>query len=451
MPLRLLQRAPLILLLMYLALACLGAARQKGAERQNPYPLPYPPALPGGQTVVTDESADLLKPPPGLREGVAIAKTPPRIDFLYYPGQDHAGKPWSDWGEGCVADGKFYSAIGDHLSPRGTGLVYEYDPASKKLRVLADVRKFLEEGGHLPPGSDYTPGKIHSKVQMGSDGWLYYATHRGSTKVTSNEHRYEGDWVLRTHPATGKTEVVMRGPVPKHSIPTSVLDPRRLIFYAGTAPGTHAEKQDVQFFALDVKSGKVLLAAGDGPKRSAILSSSTGRLYWDGKKYDPKTNRITDCPAAPGVRSATWETPQAVVYGTTERSADVWAFNVKDETLTQLGSGAVGKQEYTTSMAADPTGRYLYYVPGAHGKAAGDGTPVVQFDVKARKPKVLAFLAPYYAAKYGYTPDGTFGVALDEKGETLFVTWNGMRKGQPKFWESCAMTAIHIPASERPR
>jgi hypothetical protein len=432
-----------------MAFVCLGAAKQKRAERENPYPLPYPPTLPGGQSVASDESPEFLNPPPGLREGVAIAKTPPRIDFLYYPGQDHAGNPWSDWGEGCVAGGKFYSAIGDHLSPGGTGLVCEYDPATRNIRILADIRKFLVEGGHLPAGSDYTPGKIHSKLQMGSDGWLYYATHRGSTKVTADEHKYEGDWVLRTHPGTGKTEVVMRGAVPKHSIPASVLDPRRLIFYGGTAPGTDAEKQDVQFFALDVKTRKLLLTAGDGPKRSAILSPSTGRLYWDGKKYDPATNQVTDCPAAPSVRSATAETPQGIVYGTTERSADIWAFNVKDETLTQVGSGAVAKQQYTTSMAADPTGRYLYYVPGAHGKAAEDGTPVVQFDVDTRKPKVLAFLSPFYPDNYGYTPDGTFGVALDEKGETLFVTWNGMRKGQPKFWESCAMTAIYIPASER--
>ena len=77
--------------------------------------------------------------------------------------------------------------------------MYEYDPATKHSAILVESAKFLEEGGHLPAGSDYTPGKIHSRVQIGTDGWLYYATHRGSTKVTADEHKYEGDWVLHTH------------------------------------------------------------------------------------------------------------------------------------------------------------------------------------------------------------------------------------------------------------
>jgi hypothetical protein len=54
--------------------------------------------------------------------------------------------------------------------------------------------------------------------------------------------------------------------------------------------------------------------------------------------------------------------------------------------VTPLGSGAVAKQEYITSIDADPTGRYLYYIPGAHGGSAGDGGAVVQFDVKTKRP-----------------------------------------------------------------
>ncbi len=57
--------------------------------------LPYPPVLPGGKSVATDTSDAFLKPTPTLREGVAIAKTPPAVDFMFYPDQDHPGKPWS--------------------------------------------------------------------------------------------------------------------------------------------------------------------------------------------------------------------------------------------------------------------------------------------------------------------------------------------------------------------
>ena len=40
--------------------------------------------------------------------------------------------------------------------------------------------------------------------------------------------------------------------------------------------------------------------------------------------------------------------------------------------------------------------------------------------------------------------------ALYEKGERLFISWDGWRRGQPRGWETCALTVLEIPASERP-
>jgi len=90
------------------------------------------------------------------------------------------------------------------------------------------------------------------------------------------------------------------------------------------------------------------------------------------------------------------------VYGTSGTKADLWSYNVKTNELRQLGSAAVATQEYIASIEADPTGRYLYYVPGAHGGASKDGTPVVQYDVTTGKKKVLAFLHDLFWDKYGY-------------------------------------------------
>jgi len=413
------------------------------------YPLPYPPSLPEAKIVISDRSTDFLKPPANLREGVEIARTPPVVDFMFYPHQDHPGTPWSVWGDGCAVGDKYYSAIGDHHSPRGTALVYEYDASTKKLRLLVDIATFLEAAGALTTGMNYVPSKIHSRLDMGSDGWLYYATHRGSARTTTDEYGYKGDWVLRTQPETGKTEIVVAQPVPKHAIPMGALDPDRLIFYGGTAAGKDAPSQSVNLFAYDIREEKVRLTAEGGPERAAIFSKSSGRVFWDGKMYDPQNNSIVPS-TAPNVRAATVETPQGIVYGVSKNSADLWAFDVKTQTLTSLGSAAVAKQEYITSIDVDPTGRYLYYVAGAHGGAAAEGTPVVQFDTQTQKRKVIAFLHPFYFDKYGYTLDGTFSSALDPKGEKLYITWNGMRKGQPRSWESCALTVIHIPAAERP-
>ena len=126
----------------------------------------------------------------------------------------------------------------------------------------------------------------------------------------------------------------------------------------------------------------------------------------------------------------------------------LFAFDTKTEKAEELGPAAVGSAEYITSLDADPTGRYLYYIPGAHGGSERDGSAVVQFDTKTKQRKVIAFLHPYFKDKAGATLVGTFSAAVDPKGDKLYVTWNVNRGG--KVWDCCALSVIHIPASERP-
>jgi hypothetical protein len=423
--------------------------KPKPKSLESRYPLKYPPSLPDGKTSVTEQSLDFLKPKANLKEGVEIAKTPPTVDFLYYPEQNYPGNPWSHRSDGIVIGDKYYSSSNDHLAPRGTAMLWEYDAPAKKFRLLCDTTKFLESVKAFPESMNYRPGEMQSRIDMGSDGWLYYATDRGSPTVTHDGNGYKGEWVLKTNPKTLETKIVYTHPVEKHTLPASVLDPVRMIYYGGTAPGKDAKNQKVQFFAIDVKTGKLLKVADDGPTRTLIFSPSTGCVFWEGKKYDPKTNEITGANV-PHVRSATAETADGLVYGTSGTKSDLWSFRPKTGELKQLGPGAVAKSEYIASIEADPTGRYLYYVPGAHGGAAADGSPVVQYDVKTGKKKVIAFLHDVFWDKYGYALDGSFGSALDAKGERLFVSWDGWRKGQPRGWESCSLTVIHIPASERP-
>lgn len=450
------------------ALAILLPAIAHAQKARKPAKTPavvvtYPPKLPGGQQVVTDTSEAFLKPGDNLREGVQIAKTPPTIDFLYYPGQDYEGHPWSNWGDGVAVNGKYYSAIGDHLAigakgdgtRRGAGFVFEYDPIAKTLRQLVDTAKFL----NMPEGH-YTPGKIHSRIDLGSDGWLYYSTHRGSSAATIDQYHYQGDWILRTNPASGKTEVVVRGPVPKHCIPNSVLDPDRLIYYGGTAAGKDAPAQDIQFFAYDCKHHKLLYSGPNGPARYMIFARSTGRVYYvpgnsDGAlmRYDPEQGGTpVELPGSRiGVRAATQETADGFVYtvstGQGKDDAALWSFNTKTEATKQIGHASAASQGYIASIDVDPTGRYLYYTAGAHGSGDRDGTPVVQFDVKTGTKKVIAFLDPFYQDKYGLTLKGTYSTAVAPSGDKLYITWNISRGS--RAWDSCGLTTIHIPASER--
>ena len=438
------------------------SARQARPKIIRDEDLPYPPTLPNGQTLVTDTSPKFLEPPESLREGVAIAKTPPTIDFVFYPMQDYPGKPWSNWGDGSVANGRYYSAIGDHYAigrgevrhSTGAAFVYEYDPQSKKLRSLVDVTRLL----NMPKGH-YTPGKIHSRVDMGSDGWLYYATHRGSPRAANDANHYKGDWIFRTNPKTGKSEVVVHGPVPKHSIPNSMLDSERMIFFGATAAGPDSPLQEIQFFAYDVKNRKLLYSGSNGPARYMILSRSTGRLYFvpgnsDGElmRYDPSKNEApVSIGQTIGIRAATEETADGLVYSvsTGQRSGDatLWQFNTRTEKATRIGGTAVGKQAYVASLDVDASGRYLYYVPGAHGGGFLDGSPLVQYDLKSSTKKVIAFLHPFYQDKYGFTPKGTYSTAVSPEGDKVYITWNVSRG--TRAWDCCGLAVVHIPASER--
>lgn len=422
--------------------------------------LPWPPSLPGGKTVVTDSSPEMVKKPEWLQAGVAVAKSPPTIDFLYYPGQNYPGAPWSNWGDGSVHNGKYYSGVGDHKAigrkggnehGTGTGYVTEYDPTTKTLRNLVDLAQLL----NMPEGH-YTPSKVHSRVDMGSDGRLYFGTHRGSPAAACDANHYQGDWIFATDPATGKSEVVVQGPIAKHSTPNSVLDAERMIFYGGTAAGPDAEEQSIVFYAYDLKNKKLLYSCPNGPARYMILSKSTGKLYYvpgagEGELlcYDPKLNTA---PAPTGitmsVRAASEETKDGIVYaagqGQGQKDANVYAFDVKTEKVKQIGTAAVGNAAYVASIDVDPTGRFLYYSPGAHG--SGEAC-LVQFEIATGKKKVIAFLGPYYQEKYGFTPKGTYSTAVSEDGGTVFVTWNISRG--TRAWDCTGLTAIHIPESER--
>lgn len=418
--------------------------------------LVFPPQLPGGSLIVSDSSSDFLKPADTLRDTAKVATEAPTVDLLYYPGQDYKGKIWSVWGEGSFHAGKYYSAIGDHDAPAGTARVFEYDPAAKKIRTLLDLQPMLK----MPEGH-YSPSKIHSRVDMGSDGWLYCSTHRGSTTVTSDKYHYLGDWIVRCHPTTGQQEIVAHAPVAKHCIPTSRLDPDRMIFYGATSPGVGKDELG-QFFAYDLKAGKVLYAGPGGPSRTMIWSRSTGKVYFTpgpaGTAEGPLMRFDPAHPSAPtatgltmGLRAATDETADGLVYaashGKGEPGSMLYVFNTKTEQLKTLVPAAVGVNQYVASMTVDGAGKYVYYVPGAHGGSEKDGTTIVQYNTRTQRKKVIAFLEPFYTRKYGLTLKGTYSVVVDPAGEKLFVTWNVSRGS--KDWDCCALTVIHIPASER--
>src|SRR5262249_11940275 len=150
------------------------------------------------------------------------------------------------------------------------------------------------------------------------------------------------------------------------------------------------EDGGVQFFAYDLKARKVLYSGPDGPPRYMMFAKSTGRVYYvpgsDGPaplvRYDPeKGGPAVKIATTIALRSATHETSQAIIYtvssGQGKKMPTIWSFNTKTEEAKELGPAPAASMGYTTSINADPTGRYLYYVPGAPGGSAADGSPIV--------------------------------------------------------------------------
>jgi len=79
----------------------------------------------------------------------------------------------------------------------------------------------------------------------------------------------------------------------------------------------------------------------------------------------------------------------------------------------------------------------------------------VQYDLKTRTRKVICFLHPYHYDRCGFVPLGTFGSAVSPDGDKVYITWNGNRGtarkdlGRRVRFNTCGLTVVHIPASER--
>jgi hypothetical protein len=216
--------------------------------------------------------------------------------------------------------------------------------------------------------------------------------------------------------------------------------------------------------------------------RTFLIDEATGKVYTcnqhpsDPKcrliEYDPAKNRfrLLDAEMPPTEQVGDYKggtvskmravtenkAPDGLFYGTTHEG-ELFTFNPETEEIKDLGINWPGEERYTTSMQRSPGGRYIYYAPGAHGEANNDGSPVVQYDSRTGERKVLAFLTPYYYDQYGYTPSGAFSVRLDDRGERLFICWNGafveyeytIGEKKKSLFKHNSITLLHIPESER--
>jgi hypothetical protein len=123
----------------------------------------------------------------------AAHESSPIVHFAPFPLPPHEGNPWSTWGGALVAsNGRFYAAIGDHLATDGNSYLFEYDPATKRLREVGDVLSVVP---HV--AGEFGHGKIHSQINESRDGYLYMATFRGSPRRIAFTSTFRGGVILR--------------------------------------------------------------------------------------------------------------------------------------------------------------------------------------------------------------------------------------------------------------
>jgi hypothetical protein len=413
-----------------------------------------------------------------------IAKTPPAVDFAIVQGLeprylDKARKEgerpiWGGWGEVELGpDGAFYFALGNHIAHGAEAVIVKYDPATKKQSIALSAKKVIGWGD-----DDWGDGKLHGNPTVGPDGQMWLLTYSSpDPRPEDFNPKFRGSWLLRHDTRTGQTENV-GVPLEGQTYPHHVWDPKRGLLVGSNTAGD-------AILAYDTEARRMIfggyLPPGIGrfyshslfvdPETGAIYGTvmPDGWLYYDRTammphyfvKYERLYNSFTRLKVSVPALTANGGIG-ALATATRERDAKgrfwcfsstgaLFTFDPAAENVEWFGANWLGGC-YTYDLCISPGKRYLYFVPGSDTQAWIYGLPVVQYDITTGKRKVIAFLEPFFRNEYGYSPGGTYGLALDAKGESLFFYVNGIfteiEKGRSGYGRP-AMFHVQIPASER--
>jgi hypothetical protein len=459
-----------------ICVAPIGMRAAEPAPADAAATIDWPPALLGAeQGVVTIKTDRFLDVPPEVaatrgEAGVApftSAKEPPTVELAFHGklGPEPATRRlWSSWGDICVArDGSVYVGIGDHghdADGDARCFIYRWNPAKKTLTQIVDMNQVVKPRPGQPAWS-----KVHAKIDEGPDGKIYFCCtlNAGNAAGDPKYHwtdELPGAQLYQYDPTTGKTIVFANLP-PKRCTATSLLDAERNVWWCNLEAGGGDA-----LYGLNLTTKQVVYQSPDGVvsfNRNFALAAD-GTIHFNGAegnimKLDPAAKKITKTgavfPDAPGMRASTRQSSRGDIFGATYKTNQLFRYRPDEKKVEMLGP-TWGTGEYTTVMVLATDERFVYYLPGAHGKAWQYGTPVVQYEIATGTRKVLAFLAPALEEKIKYVPGGTYGVKLSKDGATLYVNFNGHAADEirpanmrPIGFGLCSFAAIHIPASER--
>jgi hypothetical protein len=352
----------------------------------------------------------------------------PVVRAAVYPVPDYEGNPWSQWGQGTMLpDGRFVSAVGDHIGQDGNSWIFEYDPDTGVLDRTVDVSAALghEEG-------DWGYGKVHAPMLVARCGEIVTSTYWGTRRDLRIGGSYQGDHLIRYDPST-KTVESLGVPVPGYGLPSLALSPDgRWVF--GEAVDPASEPDAGIFFVADAETGEVVHTSDDDRHtgfRSILVSAEGEAFYAIGGgdlvavDADGKSREVSNALNGGWLRAASSRTPDGSVFGTT-RDPDALFKLSADGTFSDLGP----VEDYVASLAVAPDGGTIYYVPGAHGSGADFGTPLIAVDVDTGEHTVIVNLNDLIEPALGVTAGGTYNIVADPGGERLFIGLNAGPLGE---------------------
>lgn len=364
-----------------------------------------------------------------------------------YPHPDYEGRPWSQWGQGLVtADGRFFSAIGDHQSVDGNSFIYEYDPGTDRLNMVGDILSYVD---HVPGTWGY--GKVHSQMVPGPCGEIYFSTYWGSFRDIEFEGNYRGDIIFRLDPFE-ETLKPLDVPVEFHGQASMASAPQLGVVY-GEAIDPILRGEGIErgpFFTYDVIAEEVVYTGPDEPHVGyrSILVDANGVAYYsigDGQlqTFDPVTgDSATHDSRLPGdwLRATSVPGPDGSVYGVTREPDRLFRMD-PDGSIEALGD-ALG---YTASVALSPDGSVFYYMPGAHGNSPDWESPIMAVDTDTGNQTVVVELNDMVEDRLGYTVGGTYNIAVSPDGSTIFVGANVGEAGSDESFGEVLLLVIELP------
>jgi sugar lactone lactonase YvrE len=167
-------------------------------------------------------------------------------------------------------DGRVYIGTAKY---RHNAFLVEFDPRTKKLRVVVDAHK---EIGTSATGFA-AQAKIHTRNNVGASGKIYFGTKQGYPKDGEKRSDYAGGYPMVYDPATGKTRVYDI-PVTHHGIISVTPDESRGVAYVSTCDDARPI-ESTWFLKLDLSTGRYRKSMDCAHMYAFIVVDHLGRAY----------------------------------------------------------------------------------------------------------------------------------------------------------------------------